>query len=593
MKTVVLYARASTNEQAQSIPGQLRELREHAERQGLRIVAEVTDQGEKRHTSERPGIQRLRELCEAGDVAEVWAWAWDRYGEHPIPDLLVMEFEDFGTKLRSLDDGGEGEDSDVLRTLKGVLSRKEQRSRRERSRRGRTDKTLKGEIFGGFRARYGFRFVKGPNQTGREVNVGYAVDPEKVRNVVRVFELVASGVGLKGVRREFEQAGIPNASGGPRWSTTTIRGIVQDDVYRPHTRDEIAATVPPEVAKTLDPGKLYGISWSGRKKSKFKNHRSKQRVVYEAPPEEWTAIPVDLTGSGLDRVTVDRAREAIRDNKSPAKVGDRFWELSGILKCAECGRNMIAYRRAKRGGGYNYYYRCRPSSTVDRCENRKSHPAERVEGEVSLALRRMVDDQELLGQKIADSFAAKRRELEGPTLQVGPLVEKLADLDRRREGYWTLAADGDMPKEIMRRKVEELDEQRAGLEGALDDARHRDARLAELERREKYFLSVVSGGPDAEPKWHKLNSGEHEGEHHIVLIYSAMVEGMWRTEERRKIYLGLGLRVEIDANGRIRIDGDLIPPPGTGIPHPHSVADKTLSSTLWPPAAATSSARLA
>lgn len=71
MKTVVLYARASTNEQAQSIPGQLRELREHAEKEGLRIVDEVTDQGEKRHTSERPGIWRLREICETGDVAEV------------------------------------------------------------------------------------------------------------------------------------------------------------------------------------------------------------------------------------------------------------------------------------------------------------------------------------------------------------------------------------------------------------------------------------------------------------------------------------------------------------------------------------------
>ncbi|MDQ3375752.1 MAG: recombinase family protein, partial [Actinomycetota bacterium] len=323
MKRVALYARASTADQAQSVPGQLRELLEHAEREGWTIVEEVQDVAEKRHTAERPGIYRLRALCEAGEVEEVWAWAWDRYGEHPIPDLLVMEFEDFGTKLRSLDDGGEGEDSDVVRTLKGVLSRKEQRSRKDRSRRGRTDKTLKGEIFGGFRARYGFRFAKGPNQAGREVNVGYAVDPEKMPNVARIFDILAAGGSIHAVQREFEQARIPNPSGNPQWSRTTIRNIVLDDVYRPHTPDGVAAMVPPEIAATLDPNKVYGVSWSGRKRSKFKNHSSKKRVVYETPPEEWKAVPVDLTGSGLDRATVEAARDTIKDNKSPSKVGER------------------------------------------------------------------------------------------------------------------------------------------------------------------------------------------------------------------------------------------------------------------------------
>jgi hypothetical protein len=39
---------------------------------------------------------------------------------------------------------------------------------------------------------------------------------------------------------------------------------------------------------------------------------------------------------------------------------------------------MIGYRRARQSGFY-YYYRCRPSSTVDVCANRRSHPAEELE----------------------------------------------------------------------------------------------------------------------------------------------------------------------------------------------------------------------
>jgi DNA invertase Pin-like site-specific DNA recombinase len=563
MTRVALYARASTADQDQSVPGQLRELREHAEREGWTVVEEVQDVAEKRHTAERPGIRRLRELGEAEEIDEVWAWAWDRYGEFPVPETLVIEFEDFGTALRSLDDGGESVDSFEIRAIKSMFSRKEQRSRKDRSRRGRTDKTLKGEIFGGGRPRYGFRYRSGPNQAGRMVNVGYEPNPETMPNVARVFEMLASGGSLRAVQREFEQAGIPNPSGEPEWSRRTIRNIVLDDVYRPHTFEEIEQLVTPGIAATLDPSKPYGVSWSGRKRSKFKDHKSKKRVVYETPREEWKALPIDLTGSGLDRATVDRARDAIKDNKSPSKVGDRSWELSGILKCAECGRNMIAYRRAKRGGGHNYYYRCRPSSTVDLCENRKSHPAECVEEEVHRALRAMVEDRELLTAKIRESFDAERRGLSRAVSDTAPLIERLAYLERRKDGYYELAADKDITREAMRKKVEEIDAEREGLQKALNDARHRDERLAELDREEERLLSVIEGQEN--PYVIRTIHSEESGTHRVIgNAYDFLVSDAWTPQARRSLYQKLGLRLEIAADGRITVDGTLIPPSEAG-----------------------------
>src|SRR5918994_2077646 len=53
---------------------------------------------------------------------------------------------------------GGGEDMQVIKSL---FARREQRDRVRSSNRGRRDKTLRGEVFGGFRARYGLRFVKG------------------------------------------------------------------------------------------------------------------------------------------------------------------------------------------------------------------------------------------------------------------------------------------------------------------------------------------------------------------------------------------------------------------------------------------------
>ena len=53
------------------------------------------------------------------------------------------------------------------------------------------------------------------------------------------------------------------------WNVTFIRNcIIKDDVYRPHTYEEIAALATPEVAARLDPQKRYGVWWFNRRKSK-------------------------------------------------------------------------------------------------------------------------------------------------------------------------------------------------------------------------------------------------------------------------------------------------------------------------------------
>jgi predicted site-specific integrase-resolvase len=49
-RRVTLYARVSTDPQETSLEGQLRELREHAAREGLDVVEEVRDLAEKHHT---------------------------------------------------------------------------------------------------------------------------------------------------------------------------------------------------------------------------------------------------------------------------------------------------------------------------------------------------------------------------------------------------------------------------------------------------------------------------------------------------------------------------------------------------------------
>ncbi len=544
--TVALYARVSTDEQALSLDGQLRELRDQAHAMGLEVVAEVLDKGEKRRDIERPGIEEIMGLAEAGKIGTVLAWAWDRFGEFPVPEMLALDLEGFGVSLRSLDDGGGGEDSYELRAIKSLFSRREGRDRVRRSTRGRTDKALRGELFGGFRSRFGFAFVTAPNGKGREVNVGCRVDPDQMATVRRVFEMVADGASLHLVSRTFEEEGLPNPSGGPRWSRTTLRHIVLDDVFRPHDFEEVRALVPPNVAAGLDPARSYGISWSGRKRSRFASSRGKKRVVYETDRSEWTAVPVDLTGSGLDRATVDRARERVASNRAPSKAGDRFWELSGgVLRCGECGRSMHAYRRAKKGGGHNHYYRCRPEHALDRCPNDKSHPVEQLEHDAASLFEEYASAGTLL-RLFEESLERQigRGTLEAAARRRAALTERLGKLAGMRRSFQDQAAEGLMTFPELKDRLADLDEEKAAISGELRAAEDEAEAARRIGTARDYLLSATllsptwfeepeSVGPDRWPTWGAS------------------------PEELRAAYARLGCRFEVDQGGELTLKLEL------------------------------------
>jgi site-specific DNA recombinase len=421
-KRAILYARVSTDEQARSgysLAQQTEALRAYAAREGYEVLEEVQDAGQSGASLERPGMDRVRDLVGAGGVSVVLAQDRDRFAREPAYHyLLRREFEEHGTKIRALND--RGDDSPEGELTDGILDQlgKYERAKiSERSRRGKLQKARQGKVMAGPCVKYGFKL-----NASRD---GLLVDEEKMRVVTRIFRMVGTeGHSMNAVFKTFERERLPTPGGGKHWDRAFFRIAILDDVYKPHTYQEVEKLVSPEVAAGLDREKLYGIWWYNRLRVRTRQvsepsengrrYRREARFTVK-PKEEWVAVPVPY--AGIPREVVDAARAAIKDNRVPSKARRRFWELSGgILRCAECSHTTANHSvRANSGTHYHHYYYCRNHHKHGdaECMHRKNHRALDIEGRVWDLISGLLKDPERLRAGLDEMIEAERAGMRG------------------------------------------------------------------------------------------------------------------------------------------------------------------------------------
>ena len=541
-RSAILYARVSTDEQARSgysLAQQLEALRAYAAREGLGVLEEVADPGHSGASLERPGMDRVRDLVVEGNVSVVLAQDRDRFAREPAYlYLLRREFEEHGTKLRALND--RGDDSPEGELTDGILDQLAKFERAkivERSRRGKLRKAREGKMIASIIPNFGFRYNRARD--------GYLVDEEAMATVSRIFCMIATeGATTHGVKRTFEAEGVPNPSGGRYWDKRLLKRYVLDDLYRPHTFEEISALVSPEVAARLDPEKRYGVWWFNRRRTTVTHHREagphgrdykkRHRVAFK-PKSEWIAVPVP--DPGIPRGWVDAARDIVSTHRATSRANGRSWELSGaMMRCGNCGRAMEAmvktYRKKSGEKSSVCYYRCREGNRRrETCSNNRCVRADRAHPAVWDFVSGLLLDPEGLREGLERMMEKERAVGRGePEREVKAWLDKLAETDRRREGYLDLAADGLMEKEELRAKLAALAETREAAKRELRSVEGRKARLRDLERDKENLL-----------------------EEYGRLMPEALE--VLTAEERHAIYSRLRLRVISHMDGSFEVSG--------------------------------------
>lgn len=532
-----LYTRVSTDEQVEhgySLSGQERELRELATSEGWRVVEVIEDDGYSGADPYRPGLRRVLELAEAGELDVVVAAKRDRLFRSRFYRLsFERDLKEYGVRLLALNDTGH-------KIGDGVLDDFAEWEREEIAGRlhgGIRDMIAGGEIKAGAKPPYGYRF----DGTGKMLLVH---EPE-MSVLRRIFREMATGASAGSMVRDLGAEGVPGPSGLSRWNKKTIAHFLASDLYRPHAASEVAEMVAPEVAARLDPERVYGLwHWNRRETTKSKEwDTTKGRYVpryksRERPREEWLTVPVDITGAGLSAGTVDRAREAAKDRyRKPSRAAGRFWQLRGIARCGECGSVLtplpVPRKRADGTKAHNFYYQCRRryNNGPRDCDHTTSYPAAVLEETVWEAVYGLLSDPErLVRQWQAHIDHERERLLRGePVREARALADRLRRLEHRRANYYDIAADGDMSRDMLRAKLAETKRQCEVLQKALREIEDRHRSVERLEWLRDSNLDLVRAFPPS--------------------FMCAC------PEDRRRIYLALALRADVDREGTIRLSG--------------------------------------
>jgi len=503
-KTAILYARVSTDEQARSgysLRQQIERLRECATSEGYEVLEEVIDPGVSGATLQRPGLDQVRDLVAVGGVSVVLAQDRDRFAREPAYlYLLKQEFGEHGTTIRALNDRGDDSPEGELQDgILDQLAKFERAKTAERTRRGKLRKAREGKVIAGTRPNYGFRY-----NAARD---NYTVDEEPMRIIERIFRMVgAEGQTLNAVKRTFEREGVRPPLGGKYWSPKYIRECIKDDVYRPHTFEEIARVVTPEVAARLDPSLDYGIWWFNRRRTETKQvsemgpegRRYRRKIkVTDKPRSEWIAVPVP--DSGIPREWIDATREAVKDNKKPSANDDRVWELSGgMFFCRECGNRMSVHTTVEHWKGKvrrHHYYRCpkRQRHGSEACSHKKHYRAVDVESRVWEFVAELLQDPERLQAGLEEMIEHERAGSRGdPEREIALWLEKDAEVDSKRSAYQDQQAAGLITLDELRAKLAGLEETRRAAEAEIDTLRGRIERVEDLERNRDTLLDTYA-----------------------------------------------------------------------------------------------------
>ncbi len=475
-----IYARVSSDRQKEdkTIGSQTTALQEYAEAHHHVVPKECVfeDEGYSGATLARPGLERLRDLVNEGQIEIVLVHSPDRLSRrYAYQVLLLEEFSRKGVKVVFLKGSpGETPEEQLLVQFQGMIAEYERAQIAERSRRGKRHRAKAGAVNVLSGAPYGYRYIK-KTDTSDSCYVVVEDQAAVVRQVYRWY--TEEGLSLGAIARRLTEHGVPTRKNKPRWERSTVWAMLRNPAYVGR-----AAFGKTQVAERRR------ITRALRQKGGFASRCS---ANHERPREQWIEIAVPAL---VAEPAFARAQERLAENKRlSVRNTKELTLLQGLLVCGQCGHSLYrtATRTTKRQARY---YRCLGS---DRWRHLRATPCacrpirvEDLDEAVWQQVEQLLEGPALIRAELqrrrdesarSNPVEQRRQRLQQDLQRVGQQIDKL--LDAFQESLLSLAELRQrMP--ILRKKQSAAQKE---LEGAQWQALA-DAQLQQLDQSLESFL---------------------------------------------------------------------------------------------------------
>ena len=358
MTRVALYARySSDNQREASIQDQFRVCRDHAEREGWRIVATYHDSAISGDSVIlRPGVQAVLADAQCGKFDLVLAEALDRMSRDQADVATLFKHLRFaGVRMVTL---AEGEITELHVGLKGTMNALLVKDLAAKTHRGLRGRVEQGKSGGGLC--YGYDVVKRTDAKGEPIRGERRINEAEAEIVRRIFREFSAGISPRALARRLNDEGIPGPAGA-LWTNSTQRGhakrgtgILNNELY------------------------IGRLVWNRLRY--IKDPATGKRVSRINPPADWITADVPelrIVDDELWQAAKDRQNElAIKYANSIEAVRAAHTNrlnrthrprslLSGLLECGCCG-GSYALRGQDRYGCSNHVMNgsCENSRTI-------------------------------------------------------------------------------------------------------------------------------------------------------------------------------------------------------------------------------------
>lgn len=330
---IALYARVSSETQAKegTIDSQIEALREYAKANNLTIAFECLDDGYSGTILDRPGLDQVRDLAEAGSIDGVLILSIDRLSRkqaHQI--ILIEEFKKQNIQLIFTDQSfSDAPEDQLMLQIQGAIAEYDRVKILDRMRRGMIHAVKNGQMVGS-NAPYGYKYIpKTKTSPGR-----WEVIPEEADIVKIVFDwYVVDGMKGTAIAKRLNDEGI--ASRAAQWWSSQIYDMLSNETYM----------------GTAYMFKNRAIEQKRTAKSKeYRRHKNKGKV--QRPREEWIGIPVQPI---IDVEVWNKAQVLLKQNAKQSRRNNKVNEylLRGLVTCGLCGCMAGGYVSNK-----SIYYGC-------------------------------------------------------------------------------------------------------------------------------------------------------------------------------------------------------------------------------------------